>query len=66
MADQLIKPVEADLSLNKDELRAVWAALVAMVQDIHAPQDLLSEDEWQAGEDLLARVTSMMEGVTDA
>lgn len=52
---------EAELTLTKDELVAVWAALVALVEDIHAPQDQLSEQEWSSAEDLLARVTSMLE-----
>lgn len=35
-----------------DELTACWAALVAFVQDIHAPQDQLTEAQWKAAERL--------------
>ncbi len=31
-----------------DELVACWAALVALVDDIHAPQDNLTEAQWQS------------------
>lgn len=36
-----------------DELIACWAALVALVDDIHAPQDNLTEAQWQAAERIL-------------
>lgn len=33
-----------------DELAACWAALVAFVEDVHAPQDQLTEAQWRAAE----------------
>lgn len=35
-----------------DEAVASWAALVAYVEDVHAPQDNLTERQWQAAERL--------------
>lgn len=35
----------AELLLTED-LKILWAAMVAMVDDVHCPQDNLSEEEW--------------------
>lgn len=39
-----------------DELTACWAAFVAFVQDVHAPQDQLTERQWQAADRLAAAI----------
>ncbi len=39
-----------------DELVACWAALVAYVDDVHAPQDQLTESQWKAAD----RLTSVL------
>lgn len=33
--------------------RPIWASLVAYLDDIHAPQDNLSKEEWEAADALL-------------
>jgi hypothetical protein len=38
------------------DLPIIWAALWAMVEDNHAPQDGLSEDQWVRAEWLLAKL----------
>jgi hypothetical protein len=45
-----------DFPLNKAEIHVVWAALQAMVNDIHAPQDCLSLEQWQVADHLLTRL----------
>jgi len=59
--DELNAAQEADLSLSGNELSAVWAALVAMVEDNHSPQDCLTAAQWEAAAGLLSRITSMIE-----
>jgi hypothetical protein len=50
------------------DLPVIWAALWAMVEDNHAPQDGLSGDQWERAERLLAeldaRMNAMAEGST--
>ena len=36
--------------LTNEDLRVLWAAMQAMVNDIHAPQDTMSEAEWDRAE----------------
>lgn len=36
--------------LGRDETVACWAAMVAFVEDVHAPQYNLNEQQWQAAE----------------
>ena len=43
-------------SLNHDDLTVLWAAMAAMVVDVHAPQDNLTEDKWAAAETLWKRL----------
>lgn len=42
--------------LTSDEAHAVWAALVALVLDVHAPQYNLGEAHWSAAEVLFNRL----------
>jgi len=39
-----------------DEQHALWAAFVALIEDVHAPQDQLTEVQWQAAERLSAAI----------
>lgn len=36
--------------MSDDTVRACWAALVAYVEDVHSPQDQLTEAQWRAAE----------------
>lgn len=42
--------------LTSNEAHAVWAALVALVLDVHAPQYNLGEAHWNAAEALFNRL----------
>lgn len=44
------------MTMATDEAVACWAALVAFVEDVHAPQDQLTEAQWQAAERLQAAI----------
>lgn len=48
-------------ALIDEEVKVVWAALMAMTLDIHTPQDNLSEAEWAIAERLTSEFTSMMD-----
>ncbi len=40
----------AHLPTSGDDAHTIWAALVAMIQDVHAPQYTLTDAQWQAAE----------------
>jgi hypothetical protein len=42
--------------MASDELVACWAALVAFDDDVHAPQDNLTADQWRAAEQLVSEL----------
>lgn len=42
--------------MTPDETSACWAALVALVDDVHAPQDQLTLEQWSAAETLCAQL----------
>lgn len=44
------------LELDPDKLYVLWAAMIAMVRDIHAPMDQLSEENWELAEQLLKEI----------
>jgi len=44
-------PTTIDLT-DGANLKVLWAAMYAMVKDVHAPQDRLSGAEWQTAERL--------------
>jgi hypothetical protein len=48
-----------------DELLACWAAMVAFVEDVHAPQDQLSEAQWKAAERVLAAIPELAPTIED-
>jgi hypothetical protein len=47
--------------LSKRDVAIVWAALQAMVNDIHAPQDEMSEEQWARAEELLEELDSKVD-----
>lgn len=51
--------------MSTDEAIACWAALVAYVQDIHQPQDNLTEAQWKAAERLVNALPTMTGSVED-
>ena len=48
------------MHLNDNEIKVVWAALAAMVLDIHAPQDQLTEKEREIAETLFSEIDTMI------
>jgi hypothetical protein len=51
------------LAADTAELIAVWAALYAMVEDVHAPQDNLTEAQWAAADRLLKQLTELVDAL---
>lgn len=49
-------------AMDEDERHACWAALVAMVDDVHSPQDNLSEVQWAAAERALVALDKAIDG----
>lgn len=47
--------------LGSDEVEVLWAALIAMVDDVHAPQDQLTDEHWIVAERLRHRLNEIME-----
>jgi hypothetical protein len=43
-------------TLNDNDLYAVWAAMCAMTQDIHAPQDTMTDEQTEAADMLWTRL----------
>lgn len=48
--------------MSEDEKVALWAALVAMLDDVHQPQDNLTEAQWAAAELLLVKLDAEIGG----
>lgn len=48
------------ITLSQDEEVAVFAALCAMVEDVHAPQDQMSDDQWKSARDLFHRIEARL------
>lgn len=42
--------------LSIDEVHVLWAAMQVMVEDVHAPQDNLTERQWTVARTLLTRL----------
>lgn len=57
MADEIIT-----LRLGAAEYKATWAALYAMVHDVHSPQDYLTDEEWEAAERQCEQMTMALDG----
>ncbi len=44
---------DTGIILTPAALKVLWAALAAMVADVHAPQDQLTPEEWDVAHKLL-------------
>jgi hypothetical protein len=51
-----------EIALSPEEQYVVFAALCAMVEDIHTVQDQMTEEQWALAQKLLARLTKNVEG----
>jgi len=58
-AQEPITPIP--LELDEDQLRVVWSAMMAMVEDNHAPQDTMSEEQWTKARALCKKLTEEMD-----
>lgn len=47
-------------TLSEKEIYIVWAAMQAMVSDIHSPQDLLTEEQWGLANKLLIEIDGIV------
>jgi hypothetical protein len=57
------EPIEpGELVLVPEDIYIIFAALAAMVEDIHAPQDNLTASQWDRAEALWATVQEMVDG----
>jgi len=60
------KPAQSDaltseaITLSRDEVHVLWAAMQAMVDDNHAPQDTLTKEQWDLALRLLASVDTVV------
>ncbi|RUT86831.1 MULTISPECIES: hypothetical protein [unclassified Mesorhizobium] len=52
---------ESTYVLTVEKIKPVWAALLAMAEDIRSGQDNLSEADWPAADAVLADLTQIME-----
>jgi hypothetical protein len=43
-------------ALTEPELSALHAAMIALVHDVHQPQDTMQEETWKVAEDLCDRL----------
>jgi hypothetical protein len=53
-----------DLGYERSETKdteILWAAMTAMVKDIHAPQDQMTKAQWKRADALMARLDREME-----
>lgn len=46
-------PMPQKPHITPNDLRVLWASMQAMVNDIHAPQDTLTEKQWVRAERLM-------------
>lgn len=51
--------------LTNGDVKIVWAALQAMVNDVHAPQDNMTEAQWNRAEELLNAVDEKVNSALD-
>ena len=49
------------ISLDPQTLKVLWAAMLAMVHDIHTAQDNLTADEWSEAEGLYDLLADLMD-----
>lgn len=53
------------VELSKTETYVVFAALCAMVEDNHSPQDTMTEEQWDVAEQLYKKVLKKVEDGRD-
>jgi hypothetical protein len=41
--------------LEETDIPIIFAALAAMTEDVHAPQDLLTEEQWERANELFVK-----------
>lgn len=49
---EAVKPPEVEVTLKGEQVYVVFAALIAMVRDVHSVQDNLTEEQWKVAEGL--------------
>ena len=49
------------LKNTPEDLEIVWAYLLGGVADIHSAQDLLTEEQWNRGEEILSELTEFLD-----
>lgn len=54
-----------DLRFNNEDVYILWAAMQAMVNDIHAPQDNMGDAQWSRAVDVLRRLDDRVNKVED-
>ena len=43
---------------DAEDLHVIWAAMCSMAYDIHAPQDQMTDIQWERARDLTERLTA--------
>jgi len=59
-ANQSPRSHDTAIILTPRVTKVLWAAMAAMVKDVHAPQDNLTAEEWQVAGRLLATLNEEM------
>jgi len=55
------RPLLEHFFLNAEEQYVVFAALCTMVEDVHAPQDTMTEEQWGIAENVYRRLTKIVD-----
>lgn len=63
MKGPIDKPIDRFKYWTPKDIYVLWAAMVAMVQDIHSPQDNLTEQQWERAERLLQELDAYVNEV---
>lgn len=53
------------MELSKQEVYVLFAALCAMVEDNHSPQDMMTEEQWDTAEQLYRKALKEVENGRD-
>jgi hypothetical protein len=65
--DAFIWPVEVEREvLSTSDEYVVWAALSAMVDDVHCAQDQLTEEQWAHASNLFQRLTKKLNAKSES
>lgn len=60
MADTMNTAVTLPDLTNPAVVRVLWAAMCTMTQDVHGPQDQLSEADWAIADDMFRHLNEAM------